>query len=51
MKKTEQPKKKLAFTTHTVRVLGQTDLSQVAGGKTTAITCTCPTTTPRTTDC
>jgi hypothetical protein len=40
MKKTS---KKLALDTQTVRVLNPTDLQNVVGGTTTAITCTCAT--------
>jgi len=41
MKKTM---KKLALDTQTVRILNPTDLQNVVGGTTTAITCTCNTT-------
>jgi hypothetical protein len=41
----KQNSKKLALLTQTVRNLDPSDLGQVAGGKTTAITCTCPKTT------
>jgi hypothetical protein len=37
--------KKLALLTQTVRNLSSSDLAKVAGGKTTAITCSCPQTT------
>lgn len=36
--------KKLALQAQTVRILNPVDLANVVGGKTTAITCTCPTT-------
>jgi hypothetical protein len=39
----KQTTKKLALLTQTVRNLVPEDLGRVAGGKTTAITCTCPT--------
>jgi hypothetical protein len=38
----KQNGKKLALLTQTVRNLDPADLGNVAGGKTTAITCTCP---------
>lgn len=37
----KQTTKKLALLTQTVRTLDPKELGQVAGGKTTAITCTC----------
>ncbi len=41
MKKTM---KKLTLDAQTVRVLNPVEMANVVGGKTTAITCTCPTT-------
>jgi hypothetical protein len=37
----KQTGKKLTLSTETVRALPSTDIAQVAGGQTTAITCTC----------
>jgi hypothetical protein len=36
--------KKLALQAQTVRILNAADLGNVVGGKTTMVTCTCPTT-------
>lgn len=47
MKKQPEKKpspKKLSLKKETVRVLNDEALAQVVGGKTTAISCTCPTT-------
>jgi hypothetical protein len=41
----KQNGKKLALLTQTVRNLDPSDLGRIVGGKTTAITCTCPLTT------
>jgi len=38
----KQNGKKLALLTQTVRNLDPVDLGKAAGGKTTAVTCTCP---------
>jgi hypothetical protein len=40
----KQMTKKLALLTQTVRNLDPADLGRVVGGKTTAVTCTCPVT-------